>query len=241
VIPDLRDLLPGSGLGIRVAIVDSGLNPRHSHVGPVAAGVHVVSLGPGRIAHEPDWQDRLGHGSAVAGAVRAVAPDVDLLAVRIFSERPAATCDQLVGAIRWAIQQEARIVNLSLCTPDPAHARRLADVCDLAAARGVLIVAAGREVPATLPGPIGVIATDDVPEFGLAPAPEPLDFAAHGHPRPLPGKRPNFRGHSFAAARVSGMIARLLSAASAPADAATVRGALREAIRSAESRGASTR
>ncbi len=207
---DLRGALPGTGQGIRVAVVDSGLNPHHSHVAPVAGGVHIRALGDGRIAHEADWSDALGHGSAVGGAIRAVAPDVALLAVRIFERRPGATCDQLVGAVRWAIQNGADIVNLSLCTPDPAHESRLREVCALARAHAVLVVSAGPHVPATLPEALGAGA-GDVAEFGLAAAPPPLDLLAYGHPRPLPGDRPNFSGHSFAAARVSGFAARLLS------------------------------
>ena len=208
---DLRRRLPGTGRGIRVAVVDSGLNPAHTHVAPVSGGVWIRSLGGGRIAHEEDWRDRLGHGSAVGGAIRAVAPDVELLAVRIFDDRPGATADQLVGAIRWAIGNRVHIVNLSLCTPNRAHEARLQEVCRLAAENGVVVVAAGPHVPATLPVAIGV-AAGDVPEFGLLPADPPLDFLAYGHPRTLPGNRPNFSGHSFAAARVSGFLARLLSA-----------------------------
>lgn len=207
---DLRDRLPGSGAGIRVAVVDSGLNPHHSHVAPVADGVYIRRVAPGTIAHDPDWADRLGHGTAVGGAIRAVAPAAELLAVRIFGDRPGATVDQLVGAVRWAVQHGADVINLSLCSPDPTQESRLRNACRLALDHGVVVVAAGAAMPATAPEAIGVIA-GDVPEFGLAPAPLPLDLVAHGHPRPLPGNRPNFRGHSFAAARVSGFIARLLS------------------------------
>lgn len=207
---DLRDALPGTGGGVRVAVVDSGLNPRHSHVAPVSQGVYIRRVEPGTIAHDPDWADRLGHGTAVGGAIRAVAPDVDLLAVRIFGDRPGATVDQLVGAVRWAIQNGAHVVNLSLCSPDPTHEERLRQVCRLALDHRVLVVAAGAAMPAAAPEAIGVVA-GDVAEFGLAPADAPIDLVAHGHPRALPGNRPNFQGHSFAAARVSGFVARLLS------------------------------
>lgn len=207
---DLRTALPGTGRGIRVAVVDSGLNPRHSHVAPVTEGIRIRHLGGGTIAHDPDWVDRLGHGTAVGGAIRAVAPDAELLAVRIFGETAGATVDQLVGAVRWAIQNKAHVVNLSLCSPDPAHGDRLRKMCALAADHGILVVAAGEAVPATAPETLGVIA-GDVPEFGLAAAAPPLDLVAHGHPRALPGGGPNFQGHSFAAARVSGFVARLLS------------------------------
>ncbi len=212
---DLRLALPGTGKGIRVAVVDSGLNPRHSHVAPVSGGVYIRPGDDGRIVQEVDWGDRLGHGTAVGGAIRAVAPDVSLVAVRIFADRPGATVDQLVGAIRWAIANEVHVVNLSLTTPDPAHEVRLRQVCSLAAARGIVVVAAGTASPANCPEALGVIA-GDVAEFGLAKADPPLDLVAHGHPRPLPGSGPNFQGHSFAAARVSGFVARLLSAGVLP-------------------------
>ena len=50
---------------VRVAVVDSGGNPSHPHIGRIAGGVAVV---PG--ADSGDYLDRIGHGTAVAAAIQ---------------------------------------------------------------------------------------------------------------------------------------------------------------------------
>jgi len=68
-----------------------------------------------------DLQDRLGHGTAVAAAIREKAPAVDLLAVKVFERRLVTTGIALVEGIRWAIAQEVHLINLSLGTTNEAH------------------------------------------------------------------------------------------------------------------------
>jgi hypothetical protein len=54
-----------------VAIIDSGVYAAHPHVGSVAGGIAIDQNG-----HEhDDYADRLGHGTAVAAAIREKAPD----------------------------------------------------------------------------------------------------------------------------------------------------------------------
>ena len=73
------------GRGIRVAIIDSGVHAQHPHVGGVAGG---VAIDPeGHISD--DFVDRLGHGTAVAGAIREKAAAAELYAVRVFDRTRA--------------------------------------------------------------------------------------------------------------------------------------------------------
>ena len=87
-----------SGRGVRVAVVDSGIAAGHPHVGAVAASVRIGAAvndsavdgdaglaGPaGLRVHAIDVLDRLGHGTAVAAAIREKAPGVELLSVKVF-------------------------------------------------------------------------------------------------------------------------------------------------------------
>ena len=82
------------GAGIRVAIVDSGIAAGHPHVGEVADGVWITAEGT-----SPDFADRIGHGTAVAGAVREWAPGATLVAVRICDRRLSTTASVLAQAI----------------------------------------------------------------------------------------------------------------------------------------------
>src|SRR5262249_2716660 len=110
-----------------------------------------------------DFVDRVGHGTAVAAAIREKSPAVDLLAARIFDRQLATNVDVLVRAIRWAADEGAQLINLSLGTANPAHAETLAAAVSYAAERGSIVVSA-REwngaawLPGSLDGVVGVTA-----------------------------------------------------------------------------------
>ena len=55
-----------TGRGVCVAVVDSGVNATHPHVGGVAGGIAIDEHGVERA----DYLDRLGHGTAVTAAIR---------------------------------------------------------------------------------------------------------------------------------------------------------------------------
>jgi subtilisin family serine protease len=201
---------------IRVAIIDSGINPQQSHVQAVAAGVAFSVDEDGRVVAGDDWRDRFGHGTAVAGAVRLFAPEADLLAINVVDGQGRSSAEQLVAAIEWSTRHDATIINLSLGTANPEHADLLGAAVDQAIAMGVTLVSAapGRGAklwPAALPAVIGVRADARVAPDGIGwIGDEEPPWRAYGRPRPLPGpaQTKNFQGSSFAAARLSGMLAR---------------------------------
>ena len=85
-----------------MAVIDSGVNPEHAHIGRIAGGVAFDSDG----SEHPDWVDRLGHGTAVAAAIQEKAPDAALLAVRVFERSLATSAAVLVRALDWAAAQQ---------------------------------------------------------------------------------------------------------------------------------------
>jgi hypothetical protein len=208
-------LLELAGRGVRVAIVDSGVHAAHPHVGGVAGGVGIDETG----ATHADYVDRLGHGTAVAAAIREKAPAAELWAIKVFDRDLQTTGDALAAAVEWAAASGARLVNLSLGTVNPAHEAALSHVVGLARAAGATVVAAAptaseRWLPGALPGVIGVELDAALPRDAceLRTAPErALRARACGYPRPIPGVPPerNLHGVSFAVANVTGLLARL--------------------------------
>ena len=139
-------LLAGkSGRGVRVAVIDSGISEGHPHVGEVAGGLAMVpriddgAEDNGR-APEADFSDRLGHGTAVAAAIREKASDAELFAIKIFDRVLAATASDLEAAIEAAVGQGCRLLNLSLGTDNLEHEERLGLAVARAGARGAVIV-----------------------------------------------------------------------------------------------------
>lgn len=200
---------------VTVAVIDSGINPDHPHIGNVVDG---VAFAPDGSLHS-DWADRLGHGTAVAAAIHEKAPGADLLAVRVFEDALATSAAVLARAIDWATDQGARFLNLSLGTANPVHTGLLQAAVDRAVARGATVVAAavhdGRLwFPGSLRGAVGVVLDWDCPRDAIHPHPAAEGFtiyAASGYPRPIPGVPPerNLRGISFAIANVTGTLARM--------------------------------
>ena len=212
------DLSTATGAGVRVALIDSGVNAQHSHVGFLAGGISFAVTADGEVRESDDYADRLGHGTALAGILRAKAPQVELYAVKIFTDRLVTSLAVLEAALLWGVQQNMKILNLSLGTANPDHRARLLEVVAQANAAGTLLVASappGRAdvFPAALPGVIGV-AGDDRCGWGEHRyiADDPIPFRAHPCPRPLPGpaQARNFRGHSFASAHLSALLALLV-------------------------------
>jgi subtilisin family serine protease len=200
---------PGrDGLGVRVAVIDSGVNPRHPHISRIAGG---VSIGSNAEIEEGTFLDVMGHGTAVMAAIQDKAPAAEYFAVKVFHTalRTSSLC--LLRAMEWAIENRMDVVNLSLGTPNSGRAEEFRSL----AARGPALVAArDADGSACYPGCLPEV-------FGVALDPEcPRDlyrvadgvYYASGFPRPIPGVSParNLQGISFAVANMTGFIARAL-------------------------------
>jgi hypothetical protein len=180
------------GTRVRIAVIDSGVNLGHPHITRVEDGWP-----------ENDFADRLGHGTAVMAAIQEKAPDADYFAVRIFGRELRTNIDTLLAAIQWSIEHQIDIVNLSLGTKNPAHAEKFAPFLSQA----VFISPAG-SFPGDLPGVIRVAEDTAIPRDQYRV--EGDTFYASSYPRSMPGVPPerNLSGVSFAAANMTGFVAR---------------------------------
>jgi subtilisin family serine protease len=208
----------GTGEGVTIAVVDSGVHADHPHIGGrVTGGVCVLPL-----VDSGDWVDRIGHGTAVAAAIHEKAPLASLLAVRVLDRSLTTSAGALADGIVWAADNGAQLINLSLGTTNDAHRDVLADAVAYAAARGATVVSAresnGQQwLPGSLDGAVGVLLDpgcerNQIGYIDIGGAGE--IYAASGYPRPIPGVpvERNLSGVSFAVANVTGFLARIRSA-----------------------------
>jgi hypothetical protein len=199
------------GRGLRIAVIDTGVNACHPHIYAKTRG-----FVPGADAGE-SWDDSLGHGTAVMAAIQEKAPLAEYTAVKLFSNSLRSTSGRLMQALAWTIENRFDIVNLSLGTPNLESRARLQGMIDCAAAVGVILISARRAgdqpvLPGILPGVIGVDVDWDLPRdrYRIEAGKGTLCFFASGFPRPLPGMIParNLNGISFAVANMTGFVAR---------------------------------
>lgn len=205
-----------TGRGVTVAVLDSGIHADHPHVGGVQGGAALVG-------DELDYVDRIGHGTAVAAAIREKSPAVDLFAVRVFDRELATSVATLARAIVLSADHGAQLINVSLGTSNPGRVEQLIQAIEHAKSRGALVVSARESndvewFPGSLPGVAGVIAdwscerdalTVDRVDAGLP------RFQASAYPRPIPGvpRERNLSGVSFAVANTTGFLARAVESA----------------------------
>jgi hypothetical protein len=205
--PTAPKLAPGAtGRGVRVALLDTGVNFEHPHIRRSGLQVGVVRGPSGLFVEQPDLHgDRVGHGTACAALLFHLAPEVELISVRVTDARPSTDAERLAFAILSAAELGAEIIAVPLGTPNPNH--DLEAAVRSVVAQGCVVVAArpGPVVyPAILPGVLGVAHRDGVDLLY-----EAGEWWAEGRARPVPGSPSrNFHGPSLAVARLSAGLAR---------------------------------
>jgi subtilisin family serine protease len=206
-----------SGRGVRIAIVDSGVHAAHPHVNGVADGVGIGEDG----TLTDDYTDRLGHGTAVAAAIREKAPDAEIVAIKVFWRSLATSVPMIERAFDEAVAYGAQVINVSLGTSDMQHRERLAAAVARTAAHGAIIVAADEDqgvrwLPGALDGVVPVRAgwTCDRDAYTVVSIHGRTVLRSSPYPRDIPGvpRERNVHGVSFAVANASAFVARALEA-----------------------------
>jgi hypothetical protein len=205
-------------VAIDIAVIDSGVNPWHSHVQGVEGGISLRLHPSGEVLEEEDFRDEIGHGTAIAGIIREKAPGARLYAIKIFGKHLRAPTVVLLAALERAVAMPAKIIHLSLGTERKGDKAALDKVCRDAHEKDIVIVASARTpddhvFPAAFETVIGVYWNRECEESSLLYHPgKPVEFGAYGRPRSIPGmpQELNFCGSSFAAARVTARVAQYL-------------------------------
>jgi subtilisin family serine protease len=203
--------------------VDSGVEGDH----PALGGRLVESVTVERRGE--DWEvvpapatDVVGHGTACAGIVHALAPEADLVSVRVLGADNRGNGSAFATGLAWAIEASgASVVNLSLSSRNDALFATLHELADEAYFRNVLLVSAANNVAVasypSLFAAVVSVAAHDVPDaetWFYNPRP-PVEFGAYGLNVDVAWRgasRMTVTGNSFAAPHVAGHAARIRAA-----------------------------
>jgi subtilisin len=217
-------ILGGStGRGVRVAIIDSGVDDTHPAVaGAVRGWVEPVIDDEGAATYnEARHNDLFGHGTACAGVIHGIAPEAELYSVRVLGTGLTGRALMFAAGLRWAIDNGMHVVNLSLGTTSRDYFQLFHELVDEAYYRRTVLVTAANNMP-VLSAPslyAGVVSVacheearaDDPLDFYCNPSP-PVEFGAAGINVRLAWLRGEYitaTGNSFAAPRLTGVVALL--------------------------------
>jgi len=210
---------------VDVAILDSGIDATHPDLASRVTKAYGAELDHGRyqmVEREPGSHDAFGHGTAVASIIARMAPNARLVDYAILGRDNTGAGAALVAALAHAVDAGHRVINMSLAAKGE-FATQLHPLCETAYRRGIVIVAAKRNMP---------LSDQGFPaEFTSVVSVDRAKFATPDELRYVPGKVIEFVGHgddvvvaapggmhttktgtSFATPAVAGIVAKLLGA-----------------------------
>ena len=209
-----------TGEGVRVCILDSGVEASHRWVGHIEGAVAVEVGEDDEVTVVEDAEgDLAGHGTACAGIVRSIAPACSIFSVRVLGAGFTGSGTALLGGLHWAVEQGFHVINMSLSTTKSQFAGMLHEVADAAYFRRTVLVASAHNMPVeSYPWrfssviSVGSHEEPDPLAFFYNPSP-PVEFFARGvdvEVAWLGGGTARSTGNSFATPHMSAICALIL-------------------------------
>lgn len=210
-----------TGAGVRVAIIDSGVEGSHPVVGGrLARSVTVEIVGDEANVVDDDPIDMYGHGTACAGIVVGLAPEVEIYSVRVLGSDLRGKGAAFLTGLEWAVENGAQLMSLSLSSKSERLFPFFHEIVDEAYFKHVALVCAVNNVPGlSFPSTFSTVfsvaahAIPDPETFFYNPAP-PVEWGAWGVDVPIgwkDGTTTVATGNSFAAPHICGLVARIMS------------------------------
>src|SRR2546421_520319 len=93
-----------TGKGVKVAIIDSGIDATHPALrGLVNGYVSIVTENDSVSYDTALHDDSCGHGTACAGIVRSIAPECEIYSVKVLGKGLVGRGSTFIAGLRWAI------------------------------------------------------------------------------------------------------------------------------------------
>lgn len=234
------------GAGVTVAVIDTGVDGSVQDLtGQVIGGTDVSGVGSSN-GQTPIGEDSqhgtmvasmlAGHGHGSGAGVIGVAPEAKILAVSVgFGVGNISSDEQIAKAVRWSVDNGAKIINMSLTRNTLDWPTSWDDAFLYAMEHDVIIVAAAGNrgsgttevgAPATMPGVVVVAGVDSNGKASFNASSQGITLTVSAPSENLVGAGPgntyyNWAGTSGATPLVSGALA-LIRAAHPELDAGNV-------------------
>lgn len=216
-------MLHGSGKGVRIAVLDSGIEFDHPDLAGLksADDLQIAESGVQPEVKPGENTDVFGHGTAIAGIIHRLAPEAEIGSFRILDAFNMSKTDIVREGARQALARNYQILNCSFGCGLPDHILRYKSWVDEAYMKGTHIVAACSNVDFRKPEWPGSFASVITVDFRQLHSEELyyrpgalVEFVANGEKVDVPWRnrrRKSTSGSSFAAPHVTALLARILS------------------------------
>lgn len=209
-----KEYYANNGTGVKIVIVDSGVRLSHPKLS------HYIVDGYNPIDNSPDFDDHLGHGTAVTGIIKQHAPEAEVFVIKLFDDDFTVQFEDLCKALEYIDEKvEFDILNLSIGVTECPDHERLRELCDNLSQRGVVIAAFDNLGAISYPAAYStVIGVDSHPSYS-----NPYDYdyiesdiiniRAKGNSQRVIWSNPDYfiqSGSSFACAHITGLVAKMM-------------------------------
>lgn len=214
----------GDGNGVRIAVLDTGIEASHPAFRNLTLVDDVILVGDGPRVRVSDGQgeDAYGHGTAVAGIIHELAPRAAIGSFRVLGADLASRTSIIAAGARLAMERGYDILNCSFgCRGDAAYVLPFKDWVDEAYLQKVHIVSAcsnvdidRREWPSHFPTVVSVNMARTGPGIFHHLPGHLVEFATGGQGVEAPwlaGSMRTVTGSSYAAPVMAALLARMLS------------------------------
>ncbi len=214
----------GMGRGMRVAVVDSGIEYDHPALEGCVKGGVIVEYDEScenNVRIDPDERpsDLSGHGTACAGIIHSIAPEAEIYSARVLGRDMRGRAIQFAAGLDWAIDAGIRVINLSLSTSREEYYALFHELADNAYFKNTMLVSAVNNMPvASYPSLYSSVVSVAAHEghdpftYYYNPSP-PVEFGAPGIDVQVAWNEKQTlvsTGNSFAAPHIAGIVALIL-------------------------------
>ncbi|MHA1770682.1 MAG: S8 family peptidase [Candidatus Thorarchaeota archaeon] len=229
IAPQLPNIIGSQKNGIRVAVIDTGVNTNDVPFGSVVASRSFILPQYGYEISDTSTEDsepeNVPHGTLVSNTILSSSTNAVIVNAKTISAEGSATSAAIVAAIYWAIEENCSVINLSLGST-PTLGDPMRDAINYAVNHGVVVVSsAGNEgdsgtagssvgAPALFDNVIAVGALDELGRPAQYTSTGPTrdhimkpDIMADGY---VSTSKAIYYGTSFSSPRIAGRVADMI-------------------------------
>lgn len=209
---------------VKIAIIDTGVNMEHPYLKNNIIEAVVISknrLGKIQIKNGDHSCDANGHGTACASVIKKECPEVEIVSVQLLDKQGKCSLDVLEYGLAYVRSLQVDIVNLSLALIDSANISVIKNQCKRINDNKIIVCALGnhmsRSYPASMKCNIGVRGgiLDNIDDMWFNRHKTiqcVLDSTPYLHADCKNGYSMFGKCNSYAAARLTGIIAQIMNA-----------------------------